>query len=524
MKLMPWLLILLLISCVGKNESKQSAPEELPASGLSGNELAKIHCSQCHRYVSPSYLSKTIWQKDVLPAMGHRLGIYEGKHQPDSLFGLNPQNRDIVEKAGIFPEKPVLAKADWLKIVEYYLQSAPDTIAAPVYETKINAGLKRFRYRAASFNHPPPLTTMVKILPNNRGIVFSDDKKKEKVLTYLTSDLTLDHHLFLNGSPISYIEKLDTIFLMSIGRNLFPNDLPHGAVQKIIHNDRDKSGENRRIILPNLQRPVAMTLGDLNNDKLADIVVCEYGDLTGKLIWYENKGNDAYEAHLLRSKPGSISAIIKDSNQDGLNDLFVLMAQGDEGIFFYENKGNNTFSEKRILSFIPLYGSMYMELIDFNADGFDDILYVCGDNADKTPILKEYHGIYIFLNDGQSNFDQTYFFHQNGAYKAIPRDYDHDGDLDIASISYFPDYLSRAEESFVYLENKGDLTFDPFTFPESTMGRWIVMDAGDMDADGDTDLALGSFVYFLARGDTTGLSQRWLRESPSVVVLENITK
>ena len=49
----------------------------------------------------------------------------------------------------------------------------------------------------------------------------------------------------------------------------------------------------------------------------------------------------------------------------------------------------------------------------------------------------------------------------------------------------------------------------------------MVMDAGDMDADGDIDLALGSFVYFLPAGDTTGLGKKWLSTSPSVVVLEN---
>jgi hypothetical protein len=36
------------------------------------------------------------------------------------------------------------------------------------------------------------------------------------------------------------------------------------------------------------------------------------------------------------------------------------------------------------------------------------------------------------------------------------------------------------------------------------------MDAGDMDADGDIDLVLGSFVYFLPQGDTTGLGKKWL--------------
>ena len=58
------------------------------------------------------------------------------------------------------------------------------------------------------------------------------------------------------------------------------------------------------------------------------------------------------------------------------------------------------------------------------------------------------------------------------------------------------------------MKNKGDFEFIDYSVPESTRGRWIVMDAGDIDADGDVDLVLGSFVYFLAKGDTIGLSKK----------------
>jgi hypothetical protein len=96
-----------------------------------------------------------------------------------------------------------------------------------------------------------------------------------------------------------------------------------------------------------------------------------------------------------------------------------------------------------------------------------------------------------------------------------------DGDLDIAAISFFPDYPRYPEESFVYLRNTGDLKFEDHSLPEASKGRWVVMDAGDMDADEDIDLVLGSFVYFLPNSDTTGLGKKWLISSPSVIVLEN---
>ncbi|HEY1021786.1 MAG TPA: VCBS repeat-containing protein, partial [Flavisolibacter sp.] len=107
--------------------------------------------------------------------------------------------------------------------------------------------------------------------------------------------------------------------------------------------------------------------------------------------------------------------------------------------------------------------------------------------------------------------------------KAVARDFDGDGDLDIASISYFPDYDSRPSESFLYWENKGGLSFKPFTVKEATTGRWLTMDAGDVDSDGDTDIVLGNAKFTL--GYIPGwLMKQWNANSPSVLVIKNLRK
>ncbi|MBD1260996.1 VCBS repeat-containing protein [Maribacter polysiphoniae] len=513
----------LFVSCKEEPKSSIVLPIEPKATLLGGDQLAKAQCAACHQFVPPQVLSKSIWKEDVLPAMGHRLGIFNGSRPPDSIFG-SPRNAIIVKKANIYPETPLLAKADWQKIVDYYIENAPDSLLPQKRNHTIKIGLKHFKYKEPSYAHPPPLTAMVKIRTHKKGLVFSDGKRNNNVLTFLGPDLKFRKNLLFKNTPVHFHEDSDTIYLTTIGKNIFPHDTHDGAIQKIVDS---KKGQDQIIVKPvieELQRPVFMAYGDLNNDGKEDIVACEYGDLTGKLVWYENQGDSKYIPKPLMNKPGAITAIINDYNADGLNDIFVLMAQGDEGIFYFENKGDGSFFGKRLFTFSPLNGSQYMELGDFNNDGHSDILYVCGDNADKTPILKDYHGIYIFLNDGNLNFTQGYFYQQNGAYKAMARDFDLDGDLDIAAISFFPDYLNHPKESFVYLENIGDLTFKDFSFPEATNGRWITMDVGDIDDDGDIDIALGSFVYFIAKGDTTGLSKKWLKESPSVILLENTLK
>ncbi|MPR35892.1 FG-GAP repeat domain-containing protein [Salmonirosea aquatica] len=507
-------------ACTAKKQNEKPEIEDIPASGLSGKELSIAHCSRCHGYVNPELLPKSSWQ-EVLPAMGHRMGIYSSGSRPDSLFDGGTSGARVRE-ADIFPEKPILAREDWIQLVNYYLDNAPDTIPPPLRKSPIRIGLKHFKYKEIAVSHRPALTSLVKILPNRRGIVYGDGKSGRNLLTFLDADLRENYSLPLQSTPVQFYEKDSAIYLTTVGKGVFPTDAAEGTLQRLTKNGAAPGYQPGAVAIQYLRRPVSMAYGDLNQDGLDDVVACEFGNQTGQLAWYPSNGRGGYDnKRILREKPGAITAIVKDANRDGLLDIYVLMAQGDEGVFLYENQGKGTFREKRLLSFLPLNGSQYIELADFNKDGFDDIVYVCGDNADKTPIQKNYHGIYIYLNDGKSNFTQSYFYPLNGAYKAMVRDYDLDGDLDIAAISFFPDYLRYPEESFIYLQNKGNLKFDDYSFPEAAKGRWVVMDAGDLDADGDVDLVLGSFVYFLPQGDTTGLGKKWLSTSPSVIVLEN---
>jgi len=509
------------LNCTGSENKIKSEPiAEIPSLNLPADTLAMTICNTCHRYVNPQFLPRSVWKESVLPSMGFRLGIYPGGQRPDSLFEKGPGGL-LVKNAGVYPVRPILAQADWQKIVTYYLDSAPDTVLPPVREKKITIGLKHFKYRESKFSHRPAFTTMVNILPENRGIVFGDSKPRKSNFTFLKSNLDKDYNVTLNSSPIHYYEKNDTVYLTTIGKSIFPHDGLDGAIQKITRTGPNNQYTKAEVIISDLQRPVNVQYGDLNNDNQEDIVVCEFGNLTGKLTWYQKEGPNKYTMHLLKSLPGAIVAILNDLDNDGLTDIIVLMAQGDEGVFWFKNKGNGTFEEIRILSFLPLYGSQYIELADFNKDGFNDILYVCGDNADLTPILKSYHGIYIYLNDGKQHFSSSYFYPLNGAYKAMARDFDKDGDLDIAAISYFPDYRNYPEESFVYLENLGNSKYRDYSFPEATSGRWIVMDAADMDGDNDIDLVLGSNVIFKAKDDPTNLGEKWFEKGPSIVVLEN---
>jgi hypothetical protein len=311
----------------------------------------------------------------------------------------------------------------------------------------------------------------------------------------------------------------DSAVACNIG-NINPNNAQLGSADRIHYNKEGNLKMDSMPFLKGLARPVQISEADLNGDGRKDLLVCEFGHQKGALSWMENTGKGDYIRHVLRAQPGAIKAYIQDANGDGLPDVWALFTQGDEGIFLFINKGQGRFEEQRILQFPPIYGSSYFELADMNKDGSPDIVYTCGDNGDYSTVFKPYHGVYIYLNDGHNHFTQRYFYPIDGCYKAMARDFDGDGDLDLAAVAYFADFAHHPEEGFVYLENEGGMQFQPYTLAAARAGRWITMDAGDLDGDGKIDLVLGNFSL----GPTLSKSATDWKKGPPFLLLHNLGK
>jgi hypothetical protein len=489
------------------------ARNSAPVSGAkSGEQLARTYCQSCHLFPEPGLLDKGSWTNGVLPDMAAWLGL-----KAPALERL--PNGQIVPDSNVFPPTPLLTEQEWNGIVQYYAETAPeqlrDGVARPLFEPET----KQFRVKELPYNRRVPMTLMVHIDAATRRLYIGD--AMTHTLEALDASGQRIFAVEFDSGPISIWPRGESLDVALVGR-LFPSDVLRGKLLRLEHGP---DGMKIDKVLANLRRPAHMTPRDLNGDGREDFVVCEFGNRKGKVSWFEGQSNGTFTEHILLDRPGAIRSEAHDVNRDGRPDIFVLMGQAWEGLYLFSNEGNGRFEQRTIVEQHPAFGYSSFEAIDFDKDGDLDLLTANGDNGESAAPAKPYHGLRLYLNDGRNRFTERWFFPLHGAYGARAADFDLDGDMDVAAIAYFPDFQNSPEEGFVYLENTGNFEFRAATIAQHADGRWMSIDAGDLDGDGDMDVVIGSLVL----GPTSmpipaKIQDRWKEGAPAVLLLENTAK
>ena len=486
-----------------------SKAQEVTAATVSDEVLARSACSACHFFPDPRLLDKTIWPAYIFPKMRLYMGL-------DKVDASASKDAELLSKAGYFPIAPMVPESSWQRITNWYNRNAPEPTNTPSRNELIPLGLKNFKVIPAEARRKPPLTTLVDIDPAER-VVYTADANAQS-LDVLSPDGKLVVSTSV-GNIITSIGRDGTDFYLGGIGHFFPKEERRGQVVLL---KRGEKGVERKVLFSDLPRVAHLEMGDFNKDGKTDFALSMFGFLTGRFSWFENLGEEKFTEHVLFDKPGAVKSVAHDFNKDGHLDIMALFGQETDGMLLFTNDGKGKFTQTEIFRRAPTYGHAYFELADFNADGEMDLLVANGDNGDYESPPKPYHGVRIFLNKS-GKFEQAYFFPQHGAFKAVARDFDGDGDLDIASASFFPDYNSSPRESFVMLENKGGMKFEPSTFAQCIAGRWLTMDAEDLDDDGDIDIALASMIE-MPTVVPDALKQIWEKQSPSVLYLINQLK
>ncbi len=472
---------------------------------LSGKELAETYCANCHLKPEPESLDKKTWEKGILPVMSYYLGM---KPLRDKMFGMSPEDIQATIQSNLYPKTPLLTEEDWQKLKDYYTSNAPEKPLPQAAKQAIKNTLPFFEVKEMPrLDNRLTLISMAKIDTVNHQLLVS---RRDKNLIEIYDKMLNRVDSFRIESPVSEMvltENGGDKYFLEMGI-MDPNDTQTGKLKKI-------NAQNQiSTLIDSLRRPVNLKIADMNEDGVTDFLICNYGNTLGNLTWYDGA---SHQKNLLSNFPGARMTLLKDMNNDGKMDIVALFCQAKERISIFYNQGKGVFQEEEVLAFSPVYGSSSIDLADMNGDGKLDILYTNGDNADFSMVLKNYHGLRIFNNDGQNKFKESYFYPIYGAGQVLATDFDGDGDIDLATTAFFPDTQNKPNEGFLFFENKGNNTFDISTFAHSSRGKWLVMDVADMDGDGRKDIILGSF-FRTSKIPDKPLSVVWLKNTSKKVV------
>jgi hypothetical protein len=354
------------------------------------------------------------------------------------------------------------------------------------------------------------MTTFVSMVPGKNEIIMGSFGEKGNLASFSTNG-TRNWSQDFPSAPTWVDFSNPNQWLVTCIGSVQPTNAKIGS----IHNFSPQS-KSSSVVASEVARPVMSFRLPQSNQ----ILINAFGHLKGQTYTYNT--NKKSQEQVLRDIPGAICSRIADWDGDGKKDILTLFAQNKESIVFFKNTGSGYQETATLLETMPVYGSNSFDLADMNGDGKLDIIYTCGDNADYSVILKDYHGVYVYLNQGNNQVKQGYFYPIHGCFKAVARDFDLDGDQDIITVSFFADFLSQHEEAAVYLENN-KMDFKPFALPGYDIGRWLTMDAADVDGDGDQDLVFGN----LSMGPESFMSQEQVKKfaaGPACIFLKNTTR
>ena len=210
---------------------------------------------------------------------------------------------------------------------------------------------------------------------------------------------------------------------------------------------------------------------DMDGDGDLDLLSASEGD--DKIAWYENDGNQNFTQHTISTTAIGASSVFA-ADVDGDGDLDVLAASSNDAtVAWYENDGSQNFTQHTIST--TANGPFSVFAADIDGDGDLDVLSAFYN--DDT--------IAWYENDGNQNFTpHTISTAADGAYSVFAADVDGDGDMDVLS-------ASLADDKIAWYENDGNQSFTPHTISSAADYTRSVF-AADVDGDGDMDVLSAS--------------------------------
>jgi len=217
---------------------------------------------------------------------------------------------------------------------------------------------------------------------------------------------------------------------------------------------------------------------DIDGDNDADMVFGNNNpnQSSNAVFWLENNGGsgDNFTIQHALSESYYFQEIV-DIDNDGDLDFY---AYHQNGVYWYENQGNGTYSDLQIIFDTNFNGSLRDALLyDIDQDSDLDVIMARG----STPLKVSY-----VENNGSGSFGTEQIAYQsNSYYQSISlgaNDSDNDGDIDI---------IAAFENNMYRIENLSNGNYSDL-IPISYVFRLQSCKTEDIDNDGDADVFVSS--------------------------------
>ncbi|KAL7518512.1 hypothetical protein ACHAWX_003330 [Stephanocyclus meneghinianus] len=255
--------------------------------------------------------------------------------------------------------------------------------------------------------------------------------------------------------------------------------------------ENDGSGNfTSRLISSTINEGQGVHVADVDNDGSLDIITASSGDNTIAVFRnIDGKGTFCEIKQVVDANAtGARTAIAADFNGDGWVDI-ASASKDDNTVAWYPNDGTGLFPTKLIVS-QGNYSMGAYSLVARDVDGDGSLDLVVASNGDDS--------VTLWRNDGKGNFTRTLIYDQADFVLSVTAvDFDRDGDVDVASASFFDGKIIWYEN----LDGQGYM-WTNHTIYVGLQGHYV--SHGDMDGDGDEDLiavthADNTVLVFFAR-------------------------
>jgi len=215
--------------------------------------------------------------------------------------------------------------------------------------------------------------------------------------------------------------------------------------------------------------PRGVAVVDLDTDGDEDVIVASIDHF----VWYENDGNQSFNLSVMSEVPNAGRQVLPvDVDFDGDLDLY---ARSFYGVYYLENDGGQMFTLNNLyVGQNTLHTPV--KSADFGADGDSDAVFV---NNNGELVLAEYvNGGHFNINILANNY--------SGPFEVVDMNSDMHPDIVILN-NYSPN------NKLFLLQNDGNGQFSSFQIADN-FRRGLDLKLGDLDADGDIDIALASIL------------------------------